>query len=182
MEKSRRRYFKGQSTLEYLMTYGFAFFVIVFVLAVLFAIVLPALRPPESCQFTQTFSCSQKQHAIFAEGDTNTIKVAFQLDNQGKGVNILKIVCADEPAGNIDRTFVDDYGSAPSGTEKDELGPGASSEYLRTCVDGNGDELSMSPNSNFQGSIAVLYEFENDLATAPDRLAVATLSGIVQEG
>jgi hypothetical protein len=44
---------KGQAVMEYLITYGLALFVILIVLAILVAVVLPQLKAPESCQFSQ---------------------------------------------------------------------------------------------------------------------------------
>jgi len=175
----RKGYRKGQSTIEYLMTYGFAFFVIVLVLALLFGLVLPALKAPETCQFSQPgFSCSTKAHAIF--NDAGAVSLALQLDNQqGKEITVEKVACIQMSPGNVERSFAESNGVGPS---ESALKSGASMELLVPCVGEDGSALDLAAGSDFQGSFALVYKYKNDLPTAPSRLAVATLSGAIQEG
>ena len=176
---------KGQAMMEYLITYGFAIFIIVFVLAVLLTVVLPSLKPPENCQFSQPgYSCSTKQHVIVSDPSLNNVKVIFQLDNQqGKGVEIKNILCSDQPAGNIQKEDVTTNGKAISGTDSDMV-PGESTTFTVDCKGADGSVVVLAPNSNFKGTIAILYRFKDEVSGTgvPSRMATATLTGNVQAG
>lgn len=166
--------------MEYLITYGLALFVILIVLAILVAVVLPSLKAPETCQFVQPgFSCNQKPHAIVADGDNN-VRIIFQLDNtQGKSVDVLGVVCTTAPTGNVRVSDIENLGSLvqlASGQSEVFGDPG--NEVL--CVTDTGSDAVLAPNSNFKGSIGIKYRFTEDLPGAPDRLAVATVTGTVQ--
>ena len=173
--------------MEYLMTYGLALFVILIVLAILVAVVLPNLQAPEACQFTQPgFTCNQKPHALVADSNNN-VKMLFQLDNaQGKSVDIEGLLCTAAPTGNIRKIDVTGFGvtlPAVQMTAGESMSAGDVASDISEvipCVDEDGTVLQLSPNSNFRGSLAVLYRFTDDVPGAPARLAVATVSGNVQ--
>ncbi|MFH1520880.1 MAG: hypothetical protein ABID61_04495 [Candidatus Micrarchaeota archaeon] len=169
---------KGQAVMEYLITYGLALFVILIVLGILVAVVIPTLKVPEGCQFTQPgFSCNQKQHVIVADKTDNTVTALFYLSNdQGSAVNITGVICSAKPAGSVEKSEI--TALTPSIT----LAPGGAYSFNSTgCTDENGVGVIMTPNSNFKGSIAIKYKRMDDVSGAPERMAVATLTGNVQE-
>ena len=178
---------KGQAVMEYLITYGLALFVILIVLAILVAVVLPQLKAPESCQFSQPgFSCSTKQDVIFenlsqATG-TNETSVIIQLDNQqGRDITVKGVACSAKPPGNLVNSDVS--GRLPDTPALPiTMNAGSSSEFTLECSNANGEQVAMSPGASFSGSIGVLYNYVDEVQGAPERLAVATLTGTIQSG
>lgn len=173
---------KGQAVMEYLITYGLALFVILIVLAILIAIVLPSLKAPETCQFTQPgFSCNQKPHAVVA-GTGNDVRIVFQLDNtQGKSVEVTRVLCTTAAPGNVRKDVVESEGSqfTLSMASGQSYAFGASGAEIE-CINEDGTTLKLAPNSNFRGSLGILYKFSEDLPGAPTRLAIATVTSTVQ--
>jgi hypothetical protein len=162
---------KGQAAMEYLMTYGWAFLVILVVLAIL-AYYLSTIQIPETCLFMQSgFGC--EQHLLVSEAGTNSVFLLFELENQqGQGINVTRVKCTEE-TGEITKP-----GPIESGPVKINAGQGQ--EFtVKYCVDESGNTISLNPNSNFQGTIAVWYNYQNDLTGAPERLATASVSGKV---
>jgi hypothetical protein len=183
MKKSGRS-LRGQAVMEYLITYGLALFVILIVLAILVAVVFPSLKAPEACQFTQPgFTCNQKPHTIVADS-TNTVRLLFQLDNtQGKSVVVKGIQCTVAPVGNVKKGDIEDLEdnvSMAAGESVTIGGPNADVTEVIECVNEDGSEVKLAPNSNFRGSIGLVFRFAEDQPDAPDRLAVATVAGSVQ--
>ena len=181
-------YKKGQAVMEYLITYGLALFVILIVLAILVAVVLPSLQAPETCQFTQPgFGCSSKKHVLVSESN-NEVNLIFQLDNQqGKSVKIIDVLCSSTSPANIRKSDVSSYGTEVNMTITggESLSIGAEEADITEdieCVDESGSRVVLPPGSNFKGSIGVTYEFTDEVPGAPDRLAVATVTGNTQEG
>jgi tRNA-binding EMAP/Myf-like protein len=175
---------KGQAVMEYLITYGLALFVILIVLAILVAVVLPSLKAPETCQFTQPgFTCNQKPHTLVADSGNN-VRMLFQLDNaQGKSVVVKGVLCSVAPPGNVRKTDIELLASErplASGESVTIGGPNAQITDEAECKNEDGTTVKLAPNSNFRGSLGVLYRFSEDQPDAPDRLAVATVSGTVQ--
>lgn len=170
---------KGQAVMEYLITYGLALFVILIVLGILVAVVLPTLKAPEACQFTQPgFGCNQKQHVIISDKTDNTVSVLFYLSNdQGSAINITGLLCTTKPAGSVQKSDI--TALSPTVT----LAPGGAHSFNSSieCTDENGVEVIMTPNSNFKGSLAIKYKRMDDVSGAPERIAVAALTGSVQE-
>ncbi len=194
MDKINGGYKKGQAVMEYLITYGLALFVILIVLAILVAVVLPSLQAPETCQFTQPgFSCSTKKHVLVSDVN-NDVKVLFQLDNnQGRGIIVTGFICSTATGANIRKTDIDGYMADNSYTIDQELSAGQTMTFGAPvsggqmhfpnevwCVDEGGNRLSLTPGSAFKGSIAVMYNFQDDVPGAPARLAVATVTGNTQ--
>jgi hypothetical protein len=175
---------KGQAVMEYLITYGLALFVILIVLAILVAVVLPQLKAPEACQFSQPgFGCNSKQHVLFTDKRFgNAVNAIIQLDNQqGRDVTVSYILCTDQAPGNLNSGVV---GSNPGVTEvsseEGSMVAGSNKQFTLGCVDSDGNAVSMSPGSSFKGSIAVIYSYQNEVTGAPSRLAIATITGTVQ--
>lgn len=173
---------KGQAVMEYLVTYGLALFVILVVLGILIAVVMPALKPPEECLFTQPgFSCNQKAHILVADSATNQVELLFYLTNeQGTSVNITGVLCTTQPSGNVNKSVIQappmNAFQMPSGG-----GQAFNSTNAIACIDENGNPVVLGPNSNFKGTLAIKYLRADDVAlSAPERLAVATVTGTVQ--
>jgi len=170
---------RGQAVMEYLITYGLALFVILIVLGILVAVVLPSLKAPESCQFTQPgFTCNQKPHALVADGSGN-VRILFQLDNtQGKSVIVKGMICTTAPPGNVRKNDITlDLNKPMAAGESATFGI-VGSEVL--CKNEDGTTVKLAPNSNFRGSLGIVYQFSEDITGVPPRLAVATVTGTVQ--
>lgn len=174
---------KGQAVMEYLITYGLALFVILIVLAILVAVVLPQLKAPENCQFSQPgFSCSTKKHVIVSDTANNNLVTAIvQLDNQqDKGINIYGVLCSSDVPGNINTATFTSAGSFVD-TSVTSMNAGASTPVTLNCVEPAGQQqVSLAPGATFKGSIAVLYGFQDEVTGAPARLAIATITGTAQ--
>lgn len=182
--KKIERGLRGQAVMEYLITYGLALFVILIVLAILVAVVLPSLRAPETCQFTQPgFTCNQKPHTLVADS-SNNVRLLFQLDNtQGKSVVIKGVLCTVAPVGNVRKSDVELLSSEEPMAAGESItlgGPSADVTSEVDCQNEDGTTTKLAANSNFRGSLGVLYRFSEDQPDAPDRLAVATVTGAVQ--
>ena len=179
--------------MEYLITYGLALFVILIVLAILVAVVLPSLQAPETCQFTQPgFSCSTKKHALVYDTDDDVVKILFQLDNQqGKPIDLYGVHCSSVAPANIKKSDVrglpeidpqlPEYMQMAAGRSITVGGADADIEAQLVCKNEDGSNVVLAPGSNFRGSIAITYRFSEDLPGAPTRLAVATVTGTIQE-
>ena len=168
---------KGQAAMEYLMTYGWAILVIVIVLAIL-AFYLPSfIRPPEDCIFSQPgFACNVKKPVIVSDSSDNRVYLLFRIDNQqGSSVDVKRARCTTEAVGDIQKSSDDILSTAQT------IPAGGSREFGRVyCYDSSGEgALVMAPNSNFRGTLAIWYNFEDEVTDAPERLATATVTGTV---
>jgi hypothetical protein len=186
MTKILKGQMKGQAVMEYLITYGLALFVILIVLAILVAVVLPQLKAPDTCQFSQPgFGCSTKQHVIVSEAGTTQVSAIIQLDNQqSRDIVLNGMLCSGDTAGNIVKDWIyagpnypDTYGiSMPAGSSK---------PFTLNCRKNDipgGSSVMLAPGSSFKGSIALLYNYADEVGGAPERMAVATITGTVQAG
>lgn len=171
---------KGQAMMEYLMTYGVALVVILIVLAVLVTVVLPTLKPPENCQFSQPgLSCNVKKHAILAESSGN-LKLVFQLDNQQNGlIRVVGVRCSNAPAANVQKADVSPRLSNPVQVTQGGSAVFGSNSTINCYNADTGTVMQLTPNSEFKGSLAIVYTSQGDVAGI-EKLAVATLSGVVQ--
>lgn len=125
---------KGQAALEFLVTYGWAFIVILFAIGALYLLVIPqsSLIAP-SCEFSGGLSCLGFQFR-----EPNGVRVELQ-NNFGRPINITRIDCivgATSGSANLNV----------------ELNAGAIS-HLLTCVL-NDDVLS---RGDFTNANVVVY-------------------------
>ncbi len=170
---------KGQAAMEYLMTYGWAILVIVIVLAFLM-FYLNSLRPPETCSFFEPgFSCDVKKPVLVSETGTNDVYLIFRLDNQqGQAVDIKGVLCTTKSSGDISKGDAYDVTGL-------RMVSGSSHEFDTTekiyCLDDNNERVILAPNADFRGSLAIVYNYVNEVEGAPERMAVATLTGTVLE-
>jgi hypothetical protein len=192
-EKRKPASHKGQAVMEYLITYGLALFVILVVLGILFAVILPMLKAPKTCSFTDpNFSCDQKEHSLVAATGSNNVRMLFQLDNVGgKSVQIIDVLCTTKGTNNV---VAADFKNALQGValNKLNLGSGQSMTYGGTgstatvdneiaCYKDDGtSRVVLTPNSAFRGTLAVLYKNIDEVPGAPQRIATATVTATVQ--
>ncbi len=176
---------KGQAVMEYLITYGLALFVILIVLGILVAVVLPSIKPPELCQFTQPgFGCSSKTHALVSNA-ANEVRLIFQLDNEkGRTIEVKDVLCTTKSTSSVSKA---DFDLAPSRAsvilasgQGKSFGTGSGDFSTVPCYDDTGNPVILPPGSSFRGAVAILYSFTDDIAGAPDRIAVASVAGTVQ--
>jgi len=178
---------KGQAMMEYLMTYGLALFIIVVVIGILVAVVLPMLNPPDSCSFTQAgFGC--KKVMIADKTSTNTRSIVELSNEQGRGVKIFYVLCTESAIGNIDKTTVETntYSWKSVNTvDGDKIAAGGTmtvgNDAVKKlyCIKQDGTVVQLAVNSNFKGTLAVEYAFDDDVTGAPHRIATATITGPV---
>jgi hypothetical protein len=173
------RHLKGQAAMEYLMTYGWALLVI-FIVLVILAFYLPSiLRMPESCLFSQPgFSCDVKKPVIVSESGTNKIYVLLRIDNQqGQDIYLKGVMCTTATPGAIDKTY------ATSLSRPELIPSGGNYEFTQKiyCLNDAKPPSSLvgSPNSNFRGTIVILYNYANEVTGAPERVATATITGTI---
>ncbi len=182
---------KGQAVMEYLVTYGLALLVILLVLGILFAVVLPMLKAPEDCKFSDpSFSCDQKQPALV--GDTNNnVKYLFQLDNLGgKAVIVEQVTCTTTTPGNLKAadwtnavSVPVDQGTMSSGQSKSFGSVDSNIKSDVVCYKDDGTtKVVLTANSQFHGTLAIRYKYVDDVPGAPQRTATAIITGTVQAG
>lgn len=164
--------------MEYLMTYGWALLAIVLVLVIIWWLLPQFIKAPESCLFsTSGFSC-QELKPVIVSGEDGTVGVTFRLDNlQGQQIIVHNILCTTSPPADIrlEMTGVQDAESnVPSGGSHIY---GSPERVL--CYTADGQPVSLAPNSEFRGNIAVWYSFTEEVPGAPLRKATATLTGPV---
>jgi len=181
MDKNKNgHYMRGQAAMEYLMTYGLALFVIVIVLALL-AFFLPSLiKVPSSCMFSQQgLGCSK--HMIVYDKTISGNKVVFSLENNlGQTIVLERVLCTNVPSGEITKDLLSRIGGQIPDAQKN-MASGTTKEFSVPCKDKTGVLLTNGPNSDFKGYVAITYKYSDDLADAPARIAIASLTGQVVE-
>ncbi len=174
---------KGQAAMEYLMTYGWAILIIVIVLAILMYY-FTSIKPPETCIFAQPgFRCDVKKPVIVSEDGTNDVYVIFRLDNQqGQSVIIKGYLCTTKSAGDVKKAdfyTVSGIDPIPSGGSFEFSEENTDFGAKVYCVDDTGATVVMTPNSDFKGTLGILYNYHQEVSGAPERMATATLTGTV---
>jgi hypothetical protein len=178
----KKKGLKGQAMMEYLMTYGFAIFVIVIVLAILF-FYLGNVNTPETCTFDKSnFDCQSTLPAFIAAVGTNNLNVSFKLtNNDQKSVIITRVVCTVAPKAEITPLM----GTAVGGVPGITVGPGSSVSAWGVpipCYDKTGiapNVFASGPNTYFKGNILVFYKYTDELPGVPLRRANAVVTGKV---
>jgi hypothetical protein len=189
---------KGQAVMEYLITYGLALFVILVVLGILFAVILPMLKAPKTCKFSDPgFACDQMEHSLVAAPSNNNVRMLFQLYNTGgKTVVIKDVLCTTASTGNIKAatSFKDalknvdpnllTLGSGQTMTfgSVTTTGTPATVTDEIACYKEDGTMVVLTPGSSFRGTLAVLYKNSEEVPGSPDRIATAAVTGDVQAG
>lgn len=172
---------RGQAAMEYLMTYGWALFMIVVVIAAL--LYLNPFKMPEMCVFQQPgFSCGESAPQVFLEN--NEVYVSLRLYNQfGKTVNLEghKVACTTASIGDVDKDTVGKSPTDIGGSDVKNIGAGSSKVLKTQCVDANGNPITITPGSQFKGIYIVWYNFDDDPDPTVHREAVANLVSTVVE-
>ena len=193
-----RRLEPGQSSMEYLATYGWALLAIVIVLGVLYLIT--PLSAPELCQFQDYgFSCSG-QRFIYHDPNSDVINVVYaQLANSGhSSIHVLGMAClqagSPAPRQGADGHFLERAFTIPESGENKPLilNPGQSVnmgslpnnpfklECFKQLQNGSLQDVDIPPGGKFTGDIYVLYRGANDPAFVPSALTSGKLSSSVQ--
>ncbi|MFW6450055.1 MAG: hypothetical protein ACOCZ6_03295 [Nanoarchaeota archaeon] len=123
---------RGQAALEFLMTYGWAFLVIMIMIGALayFGVLSPQNFLPDRCQFGNPISCEGDQF-VMTSSDTGTIMAQFT-NNGGSNVQIRNFSVSTDYAVDCD----------PNTICFDEDGDGECSGDDDISVDG-GEEMLM---------------------------------------
>ena len=157
---------KAQAAMEYLMTYGWAIFIIVIVAGALFY-VISTIKSPESCSFTGTmgFSCSNSPLVYTAGGNDNSLSMDIGIRNQfGKSTKVHKMLCTDAPESEIKEN--DPALSKCYYVQSSMISTGSSQEYKGiTCCDVDGNPISMSPGNQLKANLIVWYNYATDPST-----------------
>ena len=184
---------KGQAAMEFLMTYGFAIFVIVIILAALFFLIPGLINAPEVCLFDKSqFDCQEQSPPAFVANANNQVSTIIKVkNNDNRAVRITRALCTTVPKGDIRK----DMGGAVlfgNPDDLDDLGhvvlsPGATTpnaapwqSFVCTAKDGV-TPVTASPGSSFNGNFVIWYRYQDDLPGVPERKAVATITGKVIE-
>ena len=184
-KKARLKTLKGQALMEYFITYGVALLVILIVLGIIFALVLPMLKAPTTCKFSDTnFSCDQKEHVMVADS-SNNVRALFQLNNVGsRAVDVKGVLCTTKTPGNIQKTDISDLSAVEPIGAAGSISAGSDSGTdvgIVNCYKDDGtSKVQLTPNSNFKGTLAIKYSYQDEVEGAPVRMAMATLIGTVQ--
>jgi len=176
---------KGQAMMEYLMTYGFAIFVIVVILAAL-AFYLPQfINTPATCLFDKTeFDCQERPPGLVGGADDSVNLVIKIQNNDNRAVVLTRVLCTTAPKGEINKNMggvvvLNPNQTISAGASTPEVSPWVAFE----CTGKDGaTELSLAPNSEFRGHFAVWYRYKDDLPGIPERKAIAVVTGKVLEG
>jgi len=162
---------KGQSAMEYLMTYGWALLVIVIVIAVLMFI-----RPfgaPETCLFQQPgFSC--EGHRMNDQG----VLFAKFVNGQQKSIKDVKVACvmgSERPASTFGWTTV---------TGVVEHGSALGNLFAKgiSCRNPDGGAITVATGDDFSGRVYIQYKYSDDPSesTFPSKTVYANVIAPVQ--
>ena len=176
---------RGQSAMEYLMTYGWALLVIVIVVAVLLWI--NPFKAPEQCLFDQAgFTCAgQRLVANYTTGLSNVIFADITNGNQ-KAVRLVGIACVlgrsspparwwDDaqyaPRFGVSKT-VEYQGTFNLGIYPDDLSAAKNTICYKNWTGGN---LVPATNQDFNGRLYLAYKFTDEPDAIPPKIVGANL-------
>ncbi|MFH2106110.1 MAG: hypothetical protein ABII22_02535 [Candidatus Micrarchaeota archaeon] len=179
----KKKGLKGQAMMEYLMTYGFAIFVIVIVLAILF-FYLGQINTPETCAFDKAdFNCQSPPPVLVASAGSNTVSMIVKIENNDKNPIVIEgVLCTTAAKGEIDKAWSTDVSPATGGIT---IGSGTSTPIDGTwpsiaCKGKDGiTPLTLNPNSEFKGNLVIWYHYTERLPGEPLRKANAVVTGKV---
>lgn len=160
---------KGQSAMEYLMTYGWAILVIIIVIAVLFyiGVLNPRNVTPQSCMFPPGISC-----ASFKLHSTNASLTLMIGQATGHPIRILGARCTQESGTPTSIDAVTNLTTIPIGEQR-WIGNGDSNNNI-TCRNSGGTALSNGTLGEFyKGKLWIQY---NETDTGINRTIVGDLA------
>ena len=168
---------KGQTAMEYLMTYGWAIVVIVIVLGVL-AFMFSGAQTFEYCSFNPvgSFTCVGNP-AVYNDGTNVKMDMTFR-NGQSEAIEIDSYACVSSETGDVPTAAWVSAGGVsvqPGDTWK------LSNNQVATCYRPDGSEDGSPANSKFAGRMVLRYRLSNDPTTIT-REATATVRGTVASG
>ena len=139
---------KGQGAIEFLMTYGWAIFVILIVLGSLIFYLSQIRAFGEFCFAEQGFTCND----AIAIVNNNNVNVSFIFGNQkDKAITVINATCVrGEITENVGKTIINK-----------EINPGGTTVMSVLCYE-NGNILKARENQDVQLNVFVWYNFTND--------------------
>ena len=164
---------KGQTAMEYLMTYGWAIVVIVIVLGVL-AFMFSGAQTFEYCSFNPvgSYTCVGNPAVTAPSGGGNVqMKITFR-NGYSTPVTLTEYACVASESGQYSGAY-----TSASATVQ----PGDTYVATVSCNDVNGNPYSSTPGAKFSGRFIVHYRLSTDDATVT-REATATVRGTVAQG
>ncbi len=177
---------RGQSAMEYLMTYGWALLVIVVVIAVLAWIM--TLNRFDQCIFDPGFQCSG-QRLISGVTPNQNIMFADITNGQKSAIQILGIACisgSPRPELINGRQWYETARYNVSianlqSTEKFNIGDMTGLSTTTTRVQCYGRFLDTQPiqsggNSQFTGTVFIAYKFVDENGAIPPKVAVGKIT------
>ncbi|MEM4295885.1 MAG: hypothetical protein QXI89_00070 [Candidatus Anstonellales archaeon] len=159
---------KAQAAIEFLMTYGWAIFVILIVLGALVFYLTRFRSSGEFCLADQGFTCSDLIATTKISGTDRSVNVSFRFINQkDKAINLINITCVrSEFTGNEPFSSIKDVVSSglQPGVSTVQLSPGQTIELKNVpCYEqGTKTRLQMGQNQDFQGVVIIKYNFTTD--------------------
>jgi len=167
---------KGQTAMEYLMTYGWAILIIMVVLAVLFylGVLNPGGLTPSQCTFPAGFTC-----VTYKLGATSGKLMLDLGQGTGKTIRITGVNCTQNTSADFSSNGVMTYGGAPNNITIASGGHAFVSnnapQWMNvSCTDSNGAQLASQPiGAVYSGRIYVNY---TEVETSMQRIVVGTFT------
>jgi hypothetical protein len=156
---------KGQAAIEFLMTYGWAIFVIIIVLGALAFYLTQFVSTTTFCATDPGFACNNIIVSVPRTG--GQVNVSFRLSNNGdQAVNLINVTCERNDYSNAQEESINSHIQppiTPSGTPV--LNPGQTVTLVNIPCYEQGTKsqrLSMGPNQNVQGVVIIKYNYTSD--------------------
>lgn len=167
---------RGQTAMEYLMTYGWAILIIMVVLAVLFYLGVLSPVVPSQCTFAAGITCTTTKLHV-ADGRL-TLEIG---QGTGHTINVTGVTCTQNTSqayatgGSIVYNPADSVviASGSKAFVADGRSAGGTGRYNVTCTGANGEFLTPSLGGQYNGRIYINY---TEADTGIQRIAVGTFS------
>lgn len=170
---------RGQAALEFLSTYGFAFLLILLMIAALsyFGVLSPSRFLPERCLIQSEFRCDDRQLQVDTGVNPNTLTLNLQITNQlGNTVSIDAGSASATYAQAAINTCTIDIGGGPvaAGTS---VNVNSGGQFTLSCVGNNGAQGFPAAGEK----IKVPYEFSyTELGGAYPRVVSGEVAATIQ--
>jgi len=158
---------KGQSAMEYLMTYGWAILVIIIVIAVLFyiGVLNPRNVTPSSCTFPPGITCSS--YKLYASNGNLDLRIG---QATGHTINVTNITCTQETGTP---TTYDTIGLIVPQGEQRWIAGGDSGKTVK-CRNSAGTQLTGGTLGDvYRGKLWIIY---NETDTGINRTVVGDIA------
>ncbi|MFA5108330.1 MAG: hypothetical protein WC492_02230 [Candidatus Micrarchaeia archaeon] len=166
---------KGQSAMEYLMTYGWALLVIVIVIAVLMFI--KPFGAPETCLFQQSgFACEGHRFSAGTTGNPDGAFYAKITNGQQKAIVVSKVACVTGSQSPSTWTAI----STDNNVGAEQYIAALWSGNGVKCYDADGNVFPLEKGSDFSGRLYIQYKYKGEPDSIPVKTTIATIIGPVQ--